>query len=120
MGLLLGFLGNGLAIAGFAVRVFFLIFGDLFALFIINIATQFEVQAVLRDGSRRCCALGSWESLTGRNAVVGAWLERLQAAWGIGNNSEMASEWWTDVGGPRLRVNLQKGCWLVCPRRQKI
>lgn len=84
---------------------------DILALLVVDVAAQFEVDIAL-CGGRRGGALGGRKRLAGSDGGVRARLEGLQAAWGIGDNSEVTSEGRADVGRSGLGVNL-KGLILV-------
>lgn len=108
MGLLLGLLGLDTVGGGLAIGLllFFICRREVLALLIIYIAAQFKVEVGLgRDSGDS--AVSGWEMFASRDRRVGTGLEGLQTPWGIGNDSEMAGEWGSDVGRSGLRVNLE-------------
>ena len=78
---------------------------DILALVVINVAAEFKVDIALCGGGRGC-ALSGTKSLSGSDGGVGSRLEGLQASWGIGDDSEVASERGSNVGGSGLWINL--------------
>ena len=118
--LLSGFPGNALQrlgrIRGSISRTFtvgLLIFalrsrGDLLALVVVDITAKFEVEIRLGSRSRRSSTIRSRVGLSGRDCVVGTRLERLETTRGIGNYTEMAGEWGTNIRRTCLGINLLK------------
>ena len=104
MGLFLGFLLN--TVCSITIGLLIVRGGsDILALVIEDVATQVETFS-LCHGRRRGGAVCGREGLAGGNSWVWTWLERLQTTRGIGDDTEMARKWWSDIGRARLRVNL--------------
>jgi hypothetical protein len=80
--------------------------GDILALVIKDVAAQVEAFALGRGGRRGGTFCG-WEGLAGGDGGVRTRLEWLQSSGGIGNNTEVTSEWWSNIRRAGLRINLK-------------
>lgn len=102
-------LGRSSICRSFPICLLFFVFGrcDLLSLLVVDIAAYFQIEISLGRQSGGRGAFSGWKRLAGGDGVVWPGLERLQTPRGIGNDSEVAGEWRTDVGRACLRVNLR-------------